>query len=82
MVGTKGPKYSATDWLTREQAAEHLGVSMRMLQYFREYGLLTPQKNAMTRAVRYRFLDVEQLRVQRATAWEPEQRQRDIEKEL
>lgn len=72
------PVYSATDWLTRVQAAEHLGVSIRMLQYFRQNGLLVPQKNEHTGRVRYRFLDVEKLRVERATAWEQDQLKRDV----
>lgn len=83
MKGARSPKYNATDWLTRQQAAEHLGVSIRMLQYFLSHGLLTPEKNAVTRRVRYRFLDVEALRVQRATAWEAGGgERRDVEREL
>lgn len=72
------PKYNGTDWLTRVQAAEHLGVSMRMLQYFREWGQLTPQKNTRTGRVRYRYLDVEKLRVERLTAWERDEVSRAV----
>lgn len=76
--GNPVPRYTATDWLTRAQTAEHLGVSIRMLQYLKAEGRLTPQKNEHTGRVRYRYLDVERLRVERATAWQADQLERDL----
>lgn len=59
--------YRPDDRLTRAETAAYLGISKSRLSQLRREGKIKHEKNTTTRAVRYRFADVEKLRVERAT---------------
>lgn len=57
-------RYKPEDLLTRHETAEYLGISLsRLAQHRRDPNVpIDHQKNPVTRAVRFRFADVERLR--------------------
>jgi hypothetical protein len=56
-------RYQPTDRLTRQQAADHVGISVSRLAQLRRAGKIDYySKNPVTRAVRYLFRDVDALR--------------------
>lgn len=57
--------YKPDDRLTRAQAAEHLGISTSRLAQLRRSGKIAFEKSRQTREIRFRFADVEELRVAR-----------------
>lgn len=58
-------KYGPEDRLTRHETAIYLGITVSRLAQLRRAGEIQHEKNAKTRAVRYRFADVERLRLER-----------------
>ncbi len=58
--------YQPEDRLTRQETADYLCISLPRLAQLRREGKIKHEKNPMTRAVRYRFADVERLRRERA----------------
>lgn len=59
--------YKPDDRLTRKQAADYLCISLSRLAQLRREGLIQQEKNASTRTVRYRFSEVEKLKILRET---------------
>lgn len=57
-------RYKPDDMLTRQEAADHLGISLsRLAQHRRDPNApIDHVKSAVTRKVRFRFSDVERLR--------------------
>lgn len=56
-------RYQPTDRLTRQQAADYLGISVSRLAQHRRAGKIDYDTvNPVTRAVRYSFRDIEALR--------------------
>lgn len=62
---TSKRKYGPEDRLTRHETAIYLGISASRLAQLRRAGEIDHEKNAKTRAVRFRFADVERLRRER-----------------
>ena len=63
---TRKIEYGPEDRLTRHQTAIYLGITVSRLAQLRRAGEIQHEKNAKTRAVRYRFADVERLRLERS----------------
>lgn len=60
---TRGrPDYKPDDLLTRHETAAYLDISLSRLAQHRRAGKIGQEKNAVTRAVRFRFSEVEKLR--------------------
>lgn len=58
-------KYRPEDRLTRHETAIYLGISASRLAQLRRAGEISHEKNSKTRAVRYRFAEVERVRLAR-----------------
>lgn len=63
-------RYRIGDYLSTKDAAVYLGISLRTLHYHKSHGEIPFHKHEVTGRVRFRFLDVERLRVKRAEAWQ------------
>ncbi len=59
-------------WLTQDEAAEALGLSVRRLQQLRKAGVVRAERNPRTRRVRYSETEVTRVIEQRAQAWKTE----------
>jgi hypothetical protein len=62
------------DWLTQDEAAAAIGLSVRRLQQLRNEGVITAQKHPVTRAVRYADAEVARFIEARDAAWKSAER--------
>jgi predicted site-specific integrase-resolvase len=60
------PAMPDTDWITRAEAAELLGVRPASVDRYCDRGQIERRKNEITKLVRLKRADVEQLRKERA----------------